>query len=87
MKNEIIYFDDLSWIEDPNNDIDKMIDEYDEEKEEKRKTKFEIKHEDGTIQEVDFENDPDWSLLLEQQDELYDPNGEFIFNKKIVKNI
>jgi len=86
MKNEIIYFDDLSWIEDPNNDVDKMIDEYDEEKEERRKTKFEIKHEDGTIQEVDFENDPDWSLLLEQQDELYDPNGEFIFNKKIVKN-
>lgn len=86
MKNSIVYLDDVSWFEDPYNAIDRLMDEYDEEKEEKRKTKFDIKHEDGTIEVVDFENDPDWAFLLEQSDEFFDANGEYIFNKKIVKN-
>jgi len=86
MKHKVVYTDDLSWVEDPNKEIDKIVKKYDQEQEEKRKTKYEIKQDDGTILEVDFENDPDWAFLLEVQDEFYDPNGEFIFDKKVVKN-
>ena len=59
MKNNVVYLDGVSWFEDPYNAIDRLMDEYDEEKEEKRKTKFDIKHKDETIEVVDFENDPD----------------------------
>ena len=79
MKTETIYLDDLSWIEDPSDMIDKLEQEYDENKKNKRKTKYQVSLENGDVMEVDFENDPDWPFL-------FDPNGDFIFNKKIIKN-
>lgn len=63
-----------------------MIERYDERRKDKKKSKNSISLENGGFVEVDFENDPDWALLLEYQDELFDPNGDFIFNKKIIKN-
>ena len=86
MKQDDILLNDMSWIADPTNEIDKLLEDFDVKKEEKRKTKYSIPLEDGKVEEVDFENDPDWAFLLEYQEELYDPNGDFIFDKKIVKN-
>lgn len=63
-----------------------MIERYDERRKDKKKSKYSISLENGEVVDVDFENDPDWALLLEYQDELYDPDGNYIFDKKIVKN-
>ncbi len=63
MKTETIYLDDLSWIEDPSDMIDKLEQEYDENKKNKRKTKYQVSLENGDVMEVDFENDPDWPFL------------------------
>ncbi len=86
MKDRIVYFDELSWIPNPDDEIEKMIARYDERRKDKKKSKYTISLDNGEIAEVDFENDPDWALLLEYQDELYDPDGNYIFDKKIVKN-
>lgn len=86
MKNKTIYLDDLSWVSNPDDEIEKMINDYDDRRKEKKKSKYTISLKDGEVAEVDFENDPDWALLLEYQDEFYDPDGNYIFDKKIVKN-
>jgi hypothetical protein len=86
MKHNEVLVGDFSWVEDPNNDIDKILEDFDIKREEKRKTKYSIKLEDGKVEEVDFENDPDWAFLLEYQEDCYDPDGNYIFDKKIVKN-
>lgn len=86
MKDKIVYLDDLSWIPNPDDEIEKMIEKYDEQRKDEKKSKYSISLENGEIAEVDFEKDPDWALLLEYQDELYDPDGNYIFDKKIVKN-
>lgn len=82
MANRIEYFDDLSWVVDPNNEIENMFKKH----KEKKKQKYRIPFEDGKIMEVDFKEDHEFSMLMEYQDELYDLDGNFIFNKKIVKN-
>lgn len=86
MKNKTIYLNDLSWVSNPDDEIEKMINDYEDRRKEKRKSKYIISLENGEVAEVDFENDPDWALLLEYQDEFYDPDGNYIFHKKIVKN-
>ncbi len=86
MKHETIYFNDVSWIPNPDDEIEKMLARYDERRKDKKKSKYTVSLENGEVAEVDFENDPDWALLLEYQDELYDPDGNYIFDKKIVKN-
>lgn len=78
MKNKIIYLDDLGWIPNSDDEIEKMIEKYNELRKDKRKSKYSVSLENGEIAEVDFENDPDWALLLEYQDEFYDPM-EIIF--------
>ena len=86
MKNKIVYLSDVSWISNLDDEIEKMIAMYDKRRKDKKKSKYTISLENGEVAEVDFENDPDWALLLEYQDELYDPDGNYIFDKKIVKN-
>lgn len=53
MKDKIIYLDDLSWIPNPDDEIEKMIEKYDERRKDKKKSKYSISLENGEVVEIE----------------------------------